>query len=151
MPDSHTPEQRRYNMSRIRSSGTAPEARLGALLRLMFPDSEILERSTTLPGKPDFYLPELRIAVFADGCFFHRCPRHFIMPVNNLEYWSAKIKRNKVRDRENNRAIKALGIRPVRIWEHNLGKDVALARRQIRRAIRGARKIAADVDAENTK
>ena len=60
----------------------------------------------------------------------------------------AKIKHNKVRDRENNRAIKALGIRPVRIWEHNLGKDVALARRQIRRALRAARKIAAAIDAK---
>ncbi len=102
-------------MSRVRSFGTKPEVRLGALLCTMFPDAVIVERSTALPGKPDFYLPELQLAVFADGCFFHRCPRHFIMPVNNREYWSKKINRNHKRDRENNRDLKALGITPVRI------------------------------------
>jgi DNA mismatch endonuclease, patch repair protein len=140
MPDSHTPEQRRYNMSRIRSSGTTPEIRLGNLLRLMFPDAVIDERRADLPGKPDFYLPGLHLAVFADGCFFHRCPKHFIMPQNNQEYWASKITRNRQRDHENNRKLKAQGITPVRIWEHNLGRDLANARRQIRRAIRTAKK-----------
>jgi len=136
MPDSHTPEQRRHNMSRIRSSGTTPETRLRALLLTMFPDTVIEEHSAALPGKPDFYLPDIHLAVFADGCFFHRCPRHYIAPVNNGDYWSAKIDRNRQRDRENNRKLKDLGIRPVRIWEHNLGRDLTLARRQIRRAVR---------------
>jgi hypothetical protein len=36
---------------------------------------------------------------------------------------------------DRNRSLKALGIRPVRIWEHNLGKDLTLARRQVRRAV----------------
>ena len=68
----------------------------------MFPEQTIEERVAALPGKLDFYLPELHLAVFADGCFFHRCPRHFIMPVNNKEYWAAKTARNKKRDREIN-------------------------------------------------
>jgi DNA mismatch endonuclease, patch repair protein len=138
MPDSHTPEQRRYNMSRIRSSGTTPETRLRTLLHAMFPDAVIEEHPATLPGKPDFYLPELRLAVFADGCFFHRCPRHFVLPLNNREYWTAKIARNRQRDCEIHCALKALGIYPLRIWEHNLGRDLTLARRQIRRACRAA-------------
>jgi len=141
MPDSHTPEQRRYNMSRIRSFGTTPEKRLGALLRILFPEEVIEERSTALPGKPDFYLPRLHLAVFADGCFFHRCPRHFIAPVNNHDYWAAKITRNRQRDLQNNRLLKAKGIYPVRIWEHNLGSDLTLARRQIRRGHRAAQKL----------
>ncbi len=135
MPDSHTPEQRRYNMSRIRSSGTTPEKRLGNLLQAMFPGVIIQERVPTLPGKPDFYLQEMHLVVFADGCFFHRCRRHFIMPVNNSEYWAAKISRNKKRDRDINRMLKKMGIYPLRIWEHNLGKDLSLARRQIKRAV----------------
>ena len=130
----NTPEQRRYNMSRIRSANTAPEKRLGILLQTLFPDTDILERSPDLPGKPDFTLPALRLAVFADGCFFHRCPRHFIMPVSNADYWKKKISRNKQRDREINAALKAQGIRPVRIWEHNLRQDLTLARRQIKHA-----------------
>ena len=138
MPDSHTPEQRRYNMSQIRSAGTKPEMRLGALLRILLPDAVIVERTAELPGKPDFYLPDLRLAVFADGCFFHRCPRHFIAPLNNRDYWQAKITRNQQRDRETNRALKVLGLRPVRVWEHNLRQDLTSARRQLKRAIRVA-------------
>jgi DNA mismatch endonuclease (patch repair protein) len=136
MPDKHTPEQRSFNMSRIRSSGTAPERRLGSLLQLMFPDAIIEEHPSVIPGKPDFYIPKMNIAFFADGCFFHRCPRHYITPLNNCGYWSVKIIRNHKRDLEINRELKKIGVYPVRIWEHNLGHDLTSARRKIRRAYR---------------
>ena len=136
MPDAHTPEQRSHNMSRIRSTGTTPERRLGELLRLMFPDEELIEHPKDLPGKPDWWLPGLRLALFSDGCFFHKCPRHFIMPENNRAYWEPKLARNRVRDRQANAALKAQDIRPVRIWEHDLRKDLTNARRKIRRVVR---------------
>jgi DNA mismatch endonuclease (patch repair protein) len=136
MPDAHTPEQRSHNMSRIRSSGTAPERRLGELLRLMFPQEILIEQPTDLPGKPDWYVPHLRLVLFADGCFFHKCPKHFIMPENNKAYWEPKLARNKKRDGAVNAATKAAGLIPVRIWEHDLRKDVTNARRKIRRALR---------------
>ncbi len=136
MPDAHTPEQRSYNMSRIRSSGTLPERRLGELLRAMFPSSEIVERPTHIPGRPDWWLPELQLAIFADGCFFHKCPKHFIMPVNNYAYWEKKIDGNKRRDAKVNQELRSQGIIPVRVWEHNLRKDFTAVRRQLRRAAR---------------
>ena len=135
MPDAHTPEQRSHNMSRIRSTGTTPERRLGELLRLMFPSEDVVEHPKDLPGKPDFWLPGLRLALFSDGCFFHKCPKHFIMPEKNREYWEPKLARNRVRDRQTNVALKAQGIIPVRIWEHDLRKDLTDARRKIRRAM----------------
>ena len=136
MPDRHTPEQRRYNMSQIRSTGTAPERRLGELLRLMYPAETLVEHPAGLPGKPDWYLPALRLVLFSDGCFFHKCPRHFVMPEKNRDYWEPKLARNRARDRAANAALKALGLLPVRIWEHDLRKDLTAARRKIRRAAR---------------
>ena len=136
MPDAHTPEQRSHNMSRIRSTGTTPERRLGELLRLMFPDEDIVEHSKDLPGKPDFWLPGLGLALFSDGCFFHKCPKHFIMPEKNKNYWGPKLARNRVRDGQVNVALKAQGITPVRIWEHDLRKDLTNARHKIRRVAR---------------
>lgn len=136
MPDTHTPQQRSHNMSRIRSVGTAPERRLGELLRLMFPDEELIDHPQTLPGKPDYYLVDLHLAVFSDGCFFHKCPKHFTMPKNNRAYWEPKLARNKARDRQVNMLLRELGIMPIRIWEHNLRKDLTAARRKIRRALR---------------
>ena len=39
----------------------------------------------TLPGRPDIALTRARIAVFVDGCFWHRCPDHGTAPKNNGE------------------------------------------------------------------
>lgn len=142
MPDKHTPEQRSANMSRIRSTGTSPERRLGELLRAMFPSEEIIEHPKDLPGKPDWFLPNMRIALFADGCFFHKCPKHFIMPEHNRAYWEPKLRRNRARDRHINTALKAIGLIPIRIWEHNLRRDLTNARRKIRRTIHS--KVTAD-------
>ena len=135
MPDKHSKEQRRYNMQQIRSRGTKPEQRLGELLRTIFPDQELTEHPKDLPGKPDWYLPGLRLAVFSDGCFFHKCPKHFIMPENNIAYWEPKLAHNKIRDRQANAALKAFGLQPVRIWEHDLRKDLTNARRELRFAV----------------
>ena len=34
-------------------------------------------------GKPDFFFPEHRLAVFVDGCFWHGCPRCGHVPKAN--------------------------------------------------------------------
>ena len=71
-------------MAAIRSAGTSPERRLRAALRTMFPRRRIVERPDDLPGRPDFYLPGLKLAIFADGCFWHRCPTHGRVPGTTL-------------------------------------------------------------------
>lgn len=73
-----------------------------------------------LPGKPDFVFPKLRLAVFVDGCFWHGCSRCCRMPHSNIRYWREKIARNKRRDKENNKKLKVLGWKTLRIWEHSL-------------------------------
>lgn len=136
MPDMFSPEERSRIMARIRSAGTRPERRLGELLRAMLPDEEILERPPDLPGRPDFYFPRLRLAVFADGCFFHGCPRCLRMPASHRDYWRRKIRRNRERDRRTRRELRRLGVRSVRVWEHELKGSASAARRKIRRALR---------------
>ena len=120
MADWLTREQRARNMAAIRSSGTSPERRLGIALKALFPRRRIVERTPELPGRPDFYLPGLRLAIFADGCFWHCCPEHGRVPGDNRDYWEKKLDRNAARDREAARALRRLGIRPVRLWEHEL-------------------------------
>ena len=41
----------------------------------------------TLPGTPDIALTRARVAIFVDGCFWHRCPDHGTAPKNNSEWW----------------------------------------------------------------
>jgi DNA mismatch endonuclease (patch repair protein) len=77
---------------------------------------------TNLPGKPDFAFPKKKLAIFADGCFWHGCKRcrRNMSPSSNRSYWVRKIAGNVTRDKKSARALRALGWRPLRIWEHQL-------------------------------
>lgn len=119
MADWMTSEQRSRNMSAIRSKGTSPERRLREVLRDELPRRKVVEHPP-LPGTPDYYLPGLRTAIFVDGCFFHLCPKHGHVPEDNAEYWGPKLAGNRARDRRASRALRASGIRVVRVWEHEL-------------------------------
>jgi hypothetical protein len=61
-----------------------------------------------------------RVAVFVDSCFWHGCPEHCKMPVNNREFWEEKIVRNGSRDAEVAKWYEDNGWRIVRVWEHDL-------------------------------
>jgi DNA mismatch endonuclease (patch repair protein) len=68
--------------------------------------------------RPDIVFTRRRIAVFVDGCFWHRCPEHGTEPQVNIGYWRPKLQRNVTRDREVDRALRAAGWIAVRVWEH---------------------------------
>jgi DNA mismatch endonuclease (patch repair protein) len=124
-------------MSRIRSRSTKPEERLGVLVREVFPRRRVVQHATDLPGKPDYFLPGLKLAIFADGCFWHSCPQHGRAPDDNADYWGPKLARNRERDHIARRELRRLGIRVVRFWEHELKRDVMhAARRKLARSPR---------------
>lgn len=72
-----------------------------------------------LPGRPDIALTRARIAVFVDGCFWHRCPEHGSAPKNNRGWWDEKLSSNQARDRRNDADLEAMGWLPIRFWEHD--------------------------------
>ena len=86
-------------------------------------------------GSPDFIFLRARIAVFVDGCFWHGCPRCGHVPKTNSAYWTAKIGRNRRRDRRIGRAARAAGYKVVRIWECALKREPALCLKRIRQAV----------------
>lgn len=67
---------------------------------------------------PDVVIRRARLAVFVDGCFWHRCPEHANDPRANTSYWLPKLARNVDRDRRVDAALVANGWLVVRIWEH---------------------------------
>ena len=81
-----------------------------------------------LPGRPDVVLTRARLAVFVDGCFWHRCPEHGTVPVNNREWWLEKLNGNVERDRRKDVELLAMGWNVLHIWEH---EPVTLAADQI--------------------
>jgi DNA mismatch endonuclease (patch repair protein) len=130
MGDWLTAEQRSRNMSAIRARGTKPEERLYALAREYFPRRRIAQHAE-LPGRPDLFLPGLRLAVFVDGCFWHSCPKHGHVPLDNRTYWGPKLERNRSRDHEVVVQLRNMSITTVRIWEHELKGAGAAARRKV--------------------
>lgn len=68
--------------------------------------------------RADVVFPRQRVAVFLDGCFWHRCPEHGNSPRVNSDYWSAKLDRNVEHDQRVTAALDAAGWIVLRIWEH---------------------------------
>jgi DNA mismatch endonuclease (patch repair protein) len=117
-------------MSRIRGRGNK-ETEV-ALMRLFRRHGIIgWRRQAAVFGKPDFVFPKLRLAVFVDGCFWHSCPKHANLPVNNRLFWKRKLEANTSRDKLVNRTLRAEGWRVLRIWQHDLspGNERILMRR----------------------
>ena len=107
------------------------------------------ELHADIPGRPDFYFAEYRLAVFVDGCFWHGCPKCGHVPNTNRPFWSEKIARNRARDAKTNRRLRSSGISVVRFWEHELANDPHKCVRQVRSRLqqrRGGFCTAAKVD-----
>ena len=119
MPDVFTKAKRSEVMSRIRGRGNKEtELALAKLLRAH--GIRGWRRHVSCVGKPDFVFRLQRVAVFVDGCFWHCCPKHSNMPVNNRAFWKKKLAANKARDLFVSRALRREGWRVIRIWEHDL-------------------------------
>ena len=137
MADIFSVTKRSEIMSRIRSVGTTPERRLYLLVRETLGARWRIDlNARALPGQPDVFIPSLRLVLFADGCFYHSCPRHGHQPKSNRKYWLPKLDRNHKRDLANRKALRAMGFRVWAIWEHELtGKELEKTRKQITRRI----------------
>ena len=81
--------------------------------------------------RPDFVFPKQKVALFIDGCFWHGCPRCYTAPKSARAFWKRKVVTNRERDRYQTAALKKLGWRVVRMWEHQISdkpEPVALRR-----------------------
>lgn len=106
-------------MKRVRRRDTKPELELRRELWARGLRYRVDRR--VLPGlrrKADVVFVGRRVAVFVDGCFWHRCPEHATHPKANAEFWDAKLTRNVERDRETDRRLEDAGWSVVRVWEH---------------------------------
>lgn len=116
MSDVLTKAQRSYNMSKIRSSNTSSELKF----RKQFKDLGFKYQQNNIYGKPDFFNKQEKIAIFIDGCFWHKCQYHFKVPSTNTDFWMKKINKNVQRDKVVTKRLKKEGYRVIRIWEHQI-------------------------------
>ena len=125
----------RASMKANRAKGTSAETRLADILRSKGLNG-FVANDPELPGSPDFSFRVERVAVFVNGCFWHRCPYcNPNFPKSNCEYWAAKFQRNRLRDRQNRSDLREMGWKPVVVWECKLAKDAARVAWRIKRAL----------------
>jgi DNA mismatch endonuclease (patch repair protein) len=91
-------------------------------------------------GKPDVCYPGRKVAVFVNGCYWHRCPYCALpMPKSNVDFWAAKFARNRARDERDQRALVSEGWKVLVVWECELkGARLDGTVASLAREVRGA-------------
>lgn len=131
MTDIVSKDERSRIMGKVRSSGNkSTEMRLIALFREL--GIKGWKRNYPVKGKPDFVFLRKKIAVFADGCFWHGHHCRNLSPATNPDYWKRKIARNMERDRAVVALFESRGWRVIRIWECELRHKGAEAKKKLR-------------------
>jgi DNA mismatch endonuclease (patch repair protein) len=129
MADIFTKEKRSKVMGLIRSKGNASTEL--ALIKLLKTNGITgWRRNSKLLGRPDFVFPTAKLAVFVDGDFWHGHPTKSCIPKSNRDFWTAKVRNNRRRDRKVVRELRNRGWKVRRIWESSLRRQ---PRRQARR------------------
>jgi DNA mismatch endonuclease (patch repair protein) len=106
----------RSNMSRMPTKDSVPEVELRS--RLHRRGLRFRLHQANLPGRPDIVFASSRVAVFVDGCFWHWCPKHCVIPKHNREWWLRKFEGTRRRDRQKDKALAEMGWLAIHVWEH---------------------------------
>jgi len=127
------PPETSARMSAQKRVDTEPEMSLRRQLHAMGLRYRV---NMPIPGMPrrraDIMFTRAKLAVFVDGCFWHRCPEHATHPVARGTWWRQKLDRNVARDRETDAHLRSLGWTVIRFWEH---EDMASAAAEIARIL----------------
>lgn len=126
MTDVLTPEQRSFNMSRIKGRNTKPEMVVRSLVHRMGFRYRLHRKD--LPGKPDLVFPSRRKIILVHGCFWHMhdCSYGRVVPRTNAEFWQNKRMGNVERDKRNEAALREAGWNILVIWECQVRHDEKL-------------------------
>lgn len=122
-------------MSANRGKDTKPELILRKALReIGLPGYRLHWKKA--PGRPDITYPSRRVAVFVNGCFWHRCTRcNLPLPKSNTEYWRQKFERNVERDARKRRLLDKEGWEVLVIWECEIRENPLKCAKRVEQVI----------------
>ena len=104
-------------MSRNKARNTKPELNLR---RSLYADGIRGYRLNwkKASGTPDIAFPGKKIAIFINGCYWHRCPHcELPLPKTNKEFWEEKFDKNIKRDIKKEKELLDLGWIVLVFWE----------------------------------
>ena len=89
-----------------------------------------------ITGRPDICYPGKKVAIFVNGCFWHRCPNcNPPTPQTNVEYWQNKFKKNVERDQKCIESLSSEGWTVIVVWECEIKKCPQIVIERVRSAI----------------
>ena len=122
--DTFSPEKRSEIMRRVKSTDTSIEVKLRKELWRRGLRGWRIHPKHVL-GHPDIVFRGRKIALFIDGCFWHGCPICRRTPRSGDDYWENKIAGNMARDRKYYGLLTSNGWLVIRLWEHEVKRDLA--------------------------
>jgi DNA mismatch endonuclease (patch repair protein) len=91
----------------------------------------------SLPGRPDIVFGKNKLAIFINGCFWHRCPNCALpLPKSNTDFWKKKFDANVTRDQKKVQALQDIGWITITIWECAISADPARCVKEIRQVLK---------------
>lgn len=126
-------------MQANRGKNTKPELILRRLLREAgYPGYRLHWKKA--PGRPDIAYPGRKVAVFVNGCYWHRCPHCGPpAPKSNTDFWDAKFVANEARDARQVAELEAVGWIVATVWECEVKLEPARVVEAVTMLLRGHR------------
>lgn len=121
-----------------KGKGTKPELMVRRILRDSgHPGYRINWKKA--PGRPDIAYPGRKIAIFVNGCFWHRCPHcNLPVPKSHPEFWEEKFRKNVERDKRKTTELESQGWTVYTIWECQLKTDPTGALKEVLESLSGS-------------
>lgn len=71
-----------------------------------------------VPGRPDIAFPKKKLAIFVNGCFWHKCPScKPALPKSNTGFWNEKFEKNVARDKQKIEQLEDMEWKVITVWE----------------------------------
>ena len=93
------------------------------------------------PGRPDIAYPGKKIAIFVNGCYWHRCPKcNLPLPKTNTDFWKEKFDKNVKRDKKKNDELLSLDWIVLVFWECDIKSDISNSIQKIKKVLYAQKK-----------
>lgn len=137
--DGRAPIPEKESTSKIMQANKAANTKPEVLIRKALREAGLLGyrlHPRQLPGRPDIVFGRNKLAIFINGCFWHRCPTCDLpLPKSNTEFWENKFNANIARDQRKIKVLKKLGWRAMTIWECKISANPAQCAERIGRML----------------
>ena len=126
--DSRSPKPLNDSVSKVMSANKAKNTKPELLLRkALWKDGHRGYRINwkKVPGRPDIVFPSKKLAIFVNGCYWHRCPKcDLSLPKTNTKFWKDKFDKNIKRDRKKTNELLSLGWNVLVFWECDIKNNI---------------------------